>query len=152
MMTCQATVAKTEPDGGPARAVARTTAFVLGPVLLAELHVAPAEVPELLSLLRARIRRLSHLDDAGPAEYDQVHRLARFCFSLSSSVRPDGSAIVPSLSSEDVSALYVLPFGRGSAEGVLSALNSVRDSVASFPSDPEVSDRAGKSLLEVMES
>ncbi len=115
----------------------------------AELLVSPADLPELMDLMKSRIRRLSHLEKAGPAEFADVSRLSRICFALVSSPDPDGAGrAVPHLSREDVDALYVMPVG----EDVLDALNSVRGKARrGGPVDPVVADRMAKSLVSVME-
>lgn len=111
----------------------------------AELQVSTKDLPGLLELMKSRIRRLSHLEKAGPEEFADVSRLSRVCYALTSS---PGSSTVPSLSREDVDALYVMPV----EESVLNALNSVRGRARrGGPVDPVVADRMAKSVMAIME-
>lgn len=117
----------------------------------AEVQVSPAEAQPLLDMMKARIRRLSHLDSAGPEVFAEVSRLARMCFVLSSGKLGEW-ATIRRMSKEDVEAVYVLNHGR-ETEKLLSALNNVRLKVRQTgPVDLDVSDQAAKSVIEVMET
>lgn len=122
----------------------------------AEIKVPPWEASALLEMMKARIRRLSHMEKAGPEVFAEVSRLARLCFVIrGNEVRgnksEDGWVTLPRLSREDVDAMYVLDHGR-QTEKTLSSLNGVRDTVRSTgPVDLDVSDQAAKSVIEVME-
>jgi hypothetical protein len=115
----------------------------------AELHVSSADAPVLLDMMKARVRRLCHLDQAGPSEFADVSRLSRVCFAITSEAAdPYGFKRVQYLSYEDVDALYVMPVG----EDLLKALNSVRFKARrSGPVDPVVADRMAKSVTSIME-
>jgi hypothetical protein len=117
----------------------------------AEVRVSPAEAQPFLIMMKARIRRLSHLDSAGPEVFAEVSRLARICFVLSGQT-PGEWVTVRRMSREDVETVYVLNHGR-ETEKLLDALNSVRQRVRSTgPVDLDVSDQAAKSVIEVMET
>jgi hypothetical protein len=117
----------------------------------AEVQVSPTEAQLLLGMMKARIRRLSHLDSAGPDVFAEVSRLARMCFVLSSG-KPGDWVTIRRMSKEDVEAVYVLNLGQ-ETERLLAALNNVRQRVRQTgPVDLDVSDQAAKSVIEVMET
>jgi hypothetical protein len=117
----------------------------------AEVLIAPHEAPVLLDMLKNRIRRLSHLEKAGPDVFAEVSRLARICFVLCSG-KPGDRVTVKRMSREDVDAVYVLDHGPRT-KNLLKALNDVRQKVRQTgPVDLDVSDQAAKSIIEVMES
>lgn len=110
-----------------------------------ELSLSAADVVSMLSMMKARMRRISHLDNAGPEDFAEVSRLARLCYVISGK-----DPVLPHLSKEDIEAMYVLPI-QDSASGVLLALNEVRFSARTGgPVDPVMADRMVKSLVEVM--
>jgi len=119
-----------------------------------ELTLSAAEAVSVMEMMKARIRRLSHLEKAGTAEFAEVSRGARICYSL---CQPENQASrglvarVPHLSREDLETLYALPLGP-TEEGLLKDLNEVRMSARSGgPVDPVAADRAAKSVVQVME-
>ncbi len=116
----------------------------------AELSVSSGEVQSLLSMMKARIRRISHLEHAGPSEFAEVSRLAHLCYTITSGDQ-SGRVVLTRLSREDIDSIYVLPI-QDQATGVLQALNGVRAAVRSGgPCDPAMADRMVKSLVEVIE-
>jgi len=116
----------------------------------AEIVVPDEEISPLLEMMKARIRRLSHLENNRPDTFAEITRLARICYVLSG--RTDkGPAVVRKMSLEDVNAVYVLDV-QSRAPGTLRELNLVRQLVRSGPVDPDVSDQAAKSVYEVMET
>lgn len=117
----------------------------------ADLEVYHTEVFELLDMMKARIRRISHLEKATAPDFAEVSRLARMCFLLAST--PSGlSGSIHRMSREDVEAVYVLPHGRETA-GFLESLNEVRGKARSSSIvDPDMADQAAKSVYEVMET
>lgn len=117
----------------------------------AEISVAPHEAPVLLDMLKARIRRLSHLDNALPAVFSEISSMARVCFVISCGT-PDEWVKLNRLSREDVEAIYLLNHDQ-KTDGVLKSLNNVRGKARSTgPVDLDVSDQAAKSVYEVMET
>lgn len=109
-----------------------------------------SEASSLLDMVRARIRRLSHLEDSNPETFSEVSRLARICYILCK--RESGESVVLGrMSREDVEAVYVLDL-QGRAQTTLQELNRVRMQVRSVPVDPDASDQAVKSVYEVMET
>lgn len=116
-----------------------------------EMDVHPSEVFDLLDLMKARIRRTSHLEKAGASDFAEVSRLARMCFLLAS-VPSGETGKIHRMSREDVEAVNVLPHDHRTA-GVLEALNDVRGKARSSAAvDPDMADQAAKSVYEVMES
>lgn len=117
----------------------------------ADLEVYHTEVFELLDMMKARIRRMSHLEKAEASDFAEVSRLARMCFLLAS-VPAGRDGVIHRMSKEDVEAVYVLPHGVRTS-GVVGSLNEVRGRVRSSAGvDPEMADQAAKSVYEVMET
>ncbi len=115
-----------------------------------ELSLSAGDAASLLTMMRARIRRISHLDQAGPEDFAEVSRLARLCYVVSSAGK-GMAAVVPHLSREDIDSMYVLPVSNLDSS-FLNSLNDVRLRARSGgPVDPAMADRMVKSLVEVME-
>ncbi len=117
----------------------------------ADLEVHYTEVFDLLDMMKARIRRISHLENAEASDFAEVSRLARMCFLLAT-VPAGRDGVIHRMSKEDVEAVYVLPHGTRTS-GVLGSLNEVRGKARSSADvDPDVADQAAKSVYEVMET
>jgi hypothetical protein len=117
----------------------------------ADLEVHHIEVSDLLDMMKARIRRISHIEKSEASDFAEVSRLARMCFLLAS-VPAGRDGVIHRMSKEDIEAVYVLPHGVKTS-GVLGSLNEVRGRARSAAGiDPEVADQAAKSVYEVMET
>lgn len=113
-----------------------------------ELTLSAGDAISLLTMMKDRIRRISHLEQAGPDEFAEVSRLARLCYVVSSVKGKE--VVVPHLSREDIDSIYVLPVTNLDSS-FLNALNDVRLQARSGgPVDPVMADRMVKSLVEVM--
>lgn len=115
-----------------------------------ELRLSESDSIQLLQMMKARIRRITHLENAGPPDFAEVSRLARLCYSLASATK--GMPVsVPHLSREDLEAMYVLPISNLDSF-FLEALNEVRlKTRTGGPVDPVMADQMAKSLVEVMQ-
>lgn len=114
-----------------------------------ELLLSEGDSITLLGLMKDRVRRITHLEKAGPPEFAEMSRLARLCYAIADA--PKGGPVpVPHLSREDIEAMYVLPFSTLDSS-FLDAMNDVRlKTRTGGPVDPVMADRMAKSLVEVM--
>ena len=130
--------------------------WTLSDTNLVNFQLIPSDAAALTSVLKDRVRRITWIEEAGPMEFREIHRISRMLYEMSevSHVRTGGFPstgfpVLSNLSREDVEILYALDDQR--VGWLTNVINRFRETVREHgPVGPVEADLAAKDFLTVM--
>lgn len=115
---------------------------------LVNLRLTPSDAATIEGLLKERIRRITWLDNTGPEEFLEIHRISRMCYEMAD-VPITSFPTLSNLAREDLEILYALDDRK--IDWLTNILNQFRtDAREAGPVGPVEADLAAKDFLTVM--